>query len=201
MLTTRPPTRGMDLIGGQVFLLFCLLFWLYRAACGILIPDQGLNPHPLHWKHGVLATGLARAVPRAGISVRSFQTAIVPSCKTEGLGASGVLLWKGAEPWTSRPGTSWLSHDSLSVGLFADCLTCPGTPVPVWRLTGAQESSPLSALSLGEVKRAAQRGHPLPACALAWPPLCSKPEVKSTTEDSEEVTPGQSHPNMSALLP
>ena len=65
---------------------------------------------------------------------------------------------------------------------------------------GAQESSPLSALSLGE-ERAAQRGHPLPACALAWPPLCSKPEVKSTTEDSEEVTPGQSHPNMSALLP
>ena len=115
--------------------MFCLLFWLYRAACGILFPDQGLNPHPLHWKHGVLATGLARAVPRAGISVRSFQTAVVPSCKTEGLGASGVLLWKGEEPWTSRPGTSWLSHDSLSVGPFADCLTCPGTPVPVWRLT------------------------------------------------------------------
>ena len=48
----------MDLIGGQVFL-FCLIFWLYCAACGILFPDQGLNLCPLHWKQGALATGLA----------------------------------------------------------------------------------------------------------------------------------------------
>ena len=27
------------------------------AVCGIQFPDQGLNLGPLHWMHGVLATG------------------------------------------------------------------------------------------------------------------------------------------------
>ena len=27
------------------------------TACGIQFPDQGLNPGPLHWERGVLATG------------------------------------------------------------------------------------------------------------------------------------------------
>lgn len=27
-------------------------------VCGILVPDQGLNPHPRQWKLGVLTTGL-----------------------------------------------------------------------------------------------------------------------------------------------
>ena len=26
------------------------------AACGILFPEQGLNPGALHWEHGVLST-------------------------------------------------------------------------------------------------------------------------------------------------
>ena len=30
---------------------------LLVAACGILFPDQGSNPGPLHWERGVLATG------------------------------------------------------------------------------------------------------------------------------------------------
>ena len=34
-----------------------LLFWLCSVARGILFPDQGLTPCPLHWKHGVLTTG------------------------------------------------------------------------------------------------------------------------------------------------
>ena len=34
-----------------------LTFWLCYEACGILVPDQGWNLHPLHWKHGVLTTG------------------------------------------------------------------------------------------------------------------------------------------------
>ena len=30
---------------------FCFMFWcLGCEACGILVPDQGSNPHPLHWK-------------------------------------------------------------------------------------------------------------------------------------------------------
>ena len=28
-----------------------------QVARGILVPDQGSNPHALHWKHGVLTTG------------------------------------------------------------------------------------------------------------------------------------------------
>ena len=29
------------------------------VACGVLFPDQGSNPSPLVWEHGVLATGPA----------------------------------------------------------------------------------------------------------------------------------------------
>ena len=32
-------------------------FWLHRAACGILVPRQGIKPRPLHWKHSILTTG------------------------------------------------------------------------------------------------------------------------------------------------
>ena len=37
--------------------------WLWHArsllvACGIWSPNQGSNPGPLHWEHGVLVTGL-----------------------------------------------------------------------------------------------------------------------------------------------
>ena len=49
------------------FYSFCfniyLFIWLCQvlvAACGILFPDQGLNLGPLHWEHGVLATGPPR---------------------------------------------------------------------------------------------------------------------------------------------
>ena len=37
--------------------LFILFFWLRCTACGILFPDQGSNPCPLHWELGVLTTG------------------------------------------------------------------------------------------------------------------------------------------------
>ena len=37
--------------------LFLWLCWVLAAACGIQFPDQRSNPGPLHWKHGVLATG------------------------------------------------------------------------------------------------------------------------------------------------
>ena len=33
------------------------LHWVLGVAHGILFPDQGLNPGPLHWELGVLATG------------------------------------------------------------------------------------------------------------------------------------------------
>ena len=35
---------------------FFFFFWLHSVACGILVPDQGWNPCPLHWKWGVLTT-------------------------------------------------------------------------------------------------------------------------------------------------
>ena len=31
------------------------------AARGIRLPDQGLDPSPLHWELGVLATGAGRS--------------------------------------------------------------------------------------------------------------------------------------------
>ena len=35
--------------------LFC--FWLHCRACGIIVPNQGLNLNPCQWKHRVLTTG------------------------------------------------------------------------------------------------------------------------------------------------
>ena len=37
-----------------IFIFFC--FWP-RCIARSWFPDQGSNPHPLHWKHGVLTTG------------------------------------------------------------------------------------------------------------------------------------------------
>ena len=34
---------------------------LLVAECGILFPDKGSNPGPLHWENGVLATGPQRS--------------------------------------------------------------------------------------------------------------------------------------------
>ena len=36
---------------------FFKFFWLHLGACKVLVPDQGLNPHPLHWKSRVLTAG------------------------------------------------------------------------------------------------------------------------------------------------
>lgn len=36
---------------------FFLFFWPGLKACGILVPDQEQNPHPLQQKHMVITTG------------------------------------------------------------------------------------------------------------------------------------------------
>ena len=53
----------------KVYIVFCAVLrcstWdLLAAVCKLLVatrglqfPDQGSNPGPLHWEHGVLATG------------------------------------------------------------------------------------------------------------------------------------------------
>ena len=40
------------------FFFFVFYFFCLNAACGILIPQQGSNLLPLHWKRGVAITGL-----------------------------------------------------------------------------------------------------------------------------------------------
>ena len=44
----------------HIYSTYYLFIWLCQilvAACGIQFPYQGLNPGPLYWEHGVLATG------------------------------------------------------------------------------------------------------------------------------------------------
>ena len=41
----------------NMFTYLFYIFWPHCTVCGILVPNQGSNPHLLHWKHGVLATG------------------------------------------------------------------------------------------------------------------------------------------------
>ena len=38
-------------------IIFTLFFFFCHMACGILVPDQGLNSCPLQWKCKLLATG------------------------------------------------------------------------------------------------------------------------------------------------
>ena len=52
-----------------IFLKFSLFFsfliwlcWVLVTACGIWFPGQGWNPGPLHWEHGVLASGLGKFI-------------------------------------------------------------------------------------------------------------------------------------------
>ena len=40
------------------FLPFFFFFFFWLCHLGTLFPNQGSNPCPLHWKHGVLTTGL-----------------------------------------------------------------------------------------------------------------------------------------------
>ena len=42
----------------QTHLLSFFSFWLCCEACGILVPQSGIEPMPLQWKHRVLTTGL-----------------------------------------------------------------------------------------------------------------------------------------------
>ena len=34
------------------------VLWLCHAACGIIVPQAGIEPGPLQWEHRVLTTGL-----------------------------------------------------------------------------------------------------------------------------------------------
>ena len=55
------------MIGFQELFLFC--FWPYCPDVGSQFPDQALKSCPLHWKRGVLATGL----PGKSQDVRTFE--------------------------------------------------------------------------------------------------------------------------------
>ena len=41
----------------KAFFFFFFFFWLIQVACGILVPQSVIDPHPLQWKLRVLTTG------------------------------------------------------------------------------------------------------------------------------------------------
>ena len=64
----RAKATVWSIVGPQEIFFFFLIYWaamslscgmqdLLVLACGIQLPDQGLNLGPLHWEHPVLATG------------------------------------------------------------------------------------------------------------------------------------------------
>ena len=53
--------------------LFIWLHLVFVVARGVQFPDQGLSPSPLHWKHGVLTTGLPREVLRVFIKLENLK--------------------------------------------------------------------------------------------------------------------------------
>ena len=52
--------------------LFIWLSWVLVAACGIYFPDEGSNPGPLHWEHGVLTAGPPRKSQESIYSTSHF---------------------------------------------------------------------------------------------------------------------------------
>ena len=43
---------------------FIYLYWTHVQHVRSQFSDKGSNPHPLHWKHGILTTGLPGKPPR-----------------------------------------------------------------------------------------------------------------------------------------
>ena len=56
VFSTLPLTFGSE-HSFTIFFFFFLLCGHTSCYVGSQLPDQGLNPHPLHWEHSVLATG------------------------------------------------------------------------------------------------------------------------------------------------
>ena len=53
----------MSLLFITILLLFYALVFLAMRHVGSLLPDQGSNLNPPHWKHGVLTSGLPDKSP------------------------------------------------------------------------------------------------------------------------------------------
>ena len=64
--------------------LSCGVQMLLVAACGIQFPDQGLNPGPLHWEHGVSATQPQEKSPALPVLkclfILDFHALLIHSC-------------------------------------------------------------------------------------------------------------------------
>ena len=57
VLVTGPPRKyHLGNFFFSCFYLFIWLRWVFIAACGIKVPDQGSNLGPLRWEHGTLPT-------------------------------------------------------------------------------------------------------------------------------------------------
>ena len=51
-------SSSLDAAGQVSSLFFFFFFFATSCTCGILVPQPGMEPAPLHWKHGFLTTGL-----------------------------------------------------------------------------------------------------------------------------------------------
>ena len=53
--TTISTLSCSNLLFSFLLLLFLFFFlWPHHAECGLFVPWQGMEPSPLHWRHGVL---------------------------------------------------------------------------------------------------------------------------------------------------
>ena len=59
-------------------ILLLFVFWLASRHVGSYFPDQGLNPHPLCWKCGVLSTGCCFSVAQLGLTLCDLIDCSIP---------------------------------------------------------------------------------------------------------------------------
>ena len=103
---------------------FSLVFlWPYQVAYGILIPLPGIEPmHPLHWKQGVLATGLP------GKSLAHFNWVFC-----SGYHKGDIKTWLGLVLSPQDSGEKSNSKLNLLVGRIQVLLTLRlRSPLPGW---------------------------------------------------------------------
>ena len=99
-------TLNTDIYSFKDIYLFIFLFWPYRGGMWDLSStNQGLSPHPLQWKHRVLATG------PAGKFLDALTRTLLSACALTGRRSSLSLL--------APTGPLALISSLLSPGLLA----------------------------------------------------------------------------------
>ena len=103
---------------------FSLFFWPGHAACGILVPWPGSNPHSLQWKRRVLTTG-PPGKPLSPILQWEMAVRLIPSGQETGRNFSGKSDQAKEDLWVLSEVSQWIG---LTRSLYSEVASWPAPP-------------------------------------------------------------------------